>query len=122
MSSSPYQRRQCAQRRSELAAKAHHLRHHPTFTEHLLWSALRGSKLGVAFRRQVVISRFIADFVCCSRRLVVEVDGGAHAARGQLDAQRDAALGRAGYRVLRVPASLVASDLPAAVALVRAAL
>jgi very-short-patch-repair endonuclease len=122
MSSSPYQLRNSTKRRSELGAKAHHLRHHPTFTEHLLWSALRGSQLGVAFRRQVVIASFIADFVCPSRRLVVEVDGGVHAARALLDAQRDAALERAGYRVLRVPAALVVSNLPVAVALVRAAL
>ena len=122
MSSSFYQRRQSAQRRGELGAKAHHLRHNPTFTAQRLWAALRGSQLGVAFRRQVVVSRFIADFVCPSRRLVIEVDGGVHAARGQLDAQRDAALERAGYRVLRVPAALVVSNLPVAVALVRAAL
>jgi very-short-patch-repair endonuclease len=53
-----------------VSAKAHHLRHNPTFTEQLLWGELRSRRLGVAFRRQVVITRFIADFVCPSRRLV----------------------------------------------------
>ena len=77
---------------------------------------------GPPFRRQVVIGRFIADFVCSQARLVVEVDGEVHAQRQHLDAHRDAVLQRAGYRVLRLPAALVTTNLPAAVALVRAAL
>jgi very-short-patch-repair endonuclease len=32
--------------------------------------------VGVERRRQVVIGRFIADFVAPSARLIVEVDGG----------------------------------------------
>jgi primosomal protein N' (replication factor Y) len=46
------------------------------------------------------IPPFIADFACVSARLVVEVDGGQHG--GAADAARDAALARAGWRVLRV--------------------
>ena len=122
MSSSVYQPRQSAKRRSELTAKAHHLRHNPTFTEQRLWAELGGSRLGVAFRRQVVIGRFIADIVCPARHLVVEVDGGVHTDRARLDSLRDEHLRRVGYRVLRIPAELVRSNLPAAVALVRAAL
>ena len=120
--SPPHHRRQSTQRQHELAAKAHLLRHNPTFTEQLLWSELRGSQLGVPFRRQVVIGRFIADFVCPCRRLVIEVDGGVHLDRARLDVLRDAHLRRAGYRVVHIPAALVTTHLPAAVALVRAAL
>ncbi|HWO12625.1 MAG TPA: DUF559 domain-containing protein [Polyangiaceae bacterium] len=120
--SSPFQRRQSARRRHEFTAKAHHLRHNPTFTEQLLWAGLRGSRLGVAFRRQVVIGRYIADFVCPSRRLVVEVDGGVHTARARLDALRDEHLRRSGYRVVHIPADLLGSNPTLAVALVRAAL
>ena len=109
-------------RRRELEAKAHHLRHHPTVSEQRLWSALRGSRLGLPFRRQVPISRYIADFVCRKARLVVEVDGGVHLQRAHLDAQRDSILQRAGYRVLRIPAALVTSNLEAAVERIRAAL
>jgi len=109
-------------RQRELEAKAHHLRHHPTVSEQRLWSALRGSRLGLPFRRQVPISRYIADFVCPQARLVVEVDGGVHLQRAHLDAHRDSILERAGYRVLRIPAALVTSYLEAAVALIRAAL
>jgi very-short-patch-repair endonuclease len=106
-------------RQGELEAKAHELRHTPTLSEQRLWSALRASRLGVPFRRQVPISRYIADFVCTKARLVVEVDGGVHLRRAQLDARRDRILQRAGYRVLRIPAALVTSNLEAAVALIR---
>lgn len=60
-------------------------------TETILWQALSGSKLGVAFRRQVPIGRYIADFLAPACRLVVEVDGGYHAtpARLRADARRD---------------------------------
>jgi very-short-patch-repair endonuclease len=48
--------------------------------ERRLWRELAGGKLGVAFRRQVVLgNRYIADFVASAVRLVVEVDGGLHA-------------------------------------------
>ena len=120
--SSAYQRRQVAKRELEIEAKAHRLRHYPTLSEERLWTALRSRRLGVAFRRQVVIGLFIADFACAEARLVVEVDGGVHRDRARLDAHRDERLGRAGYRVVRLPAELVTSNLPAAVALVRAAL
>ena len=119
---SPYHHRQSAQRQRELAAKAHHLRHNPTFTEQLLWAALAGSRLGVPFRRQVVIGRYIADFVCPSRRLVIEVDGGVHADRARHDTLRDEHLRRAGYRIVRIPSELLRSNPTLAVALVRAAL
>lgn len=105
-----------------LHARAAGMRAQPTASEAALWEALRGSKLGVGFRRQVPIGRFIADFCAPSARLVVEVDGGAHVGRAQADARRDRALTRLGYTTVRVPAELVVDNLPAAVALICAAL
>jgi very-short-patch-repair endonuclease len=93
-----------------------------TPSEERLWLELRGGRLGVWFRRQVPLGRFIGDFVAASARLVVEVDGGYHARRRALDARRDRALGRLGYRVLRLEAQLVEQRLEEAVARVRAAL
>ncbi len=121
-SSSSRRPRHVVTRERELEAKAHELRHTPTVSEQRLWSALRASRLGFSFRRQVPISRYIADFVCTQARLVVEVDGGVHLQRAQLDAHRDSILQRAGYRVLRIPAALVTRNLEAAVALIREAL
>jgi len=93
-------------------------------TETILWQALSGSKLGVAFRRQVPIGRYIADFLAPACRLVVEVDGGYHAtpARLRADARRDRYLAKLGYRVLRLPAAIVQHQLGQAVALVAQAL
>jgi len=90
---------------------------------HLLWSALRAQRLGVQFRRQQGIGQHIVDFLARKASLVVEVDGDVlHAHQALADARRDERLRRAGYRVLRIPASLVEKDLAAAVALVTAAL
>jgi very-short-patch-repair endonuclease len=98
------------------------LRDSLTPSEALLWSALRGRRLGVTFRRQVLIGRYIVDFVAPAARLVVEIDGSFHDGRGRTDARRDGALVSAGYRVLRLEAQLVLTALPLAVARVRAVL
>lgn len=107
---------------SLLASRAQAMRLAPTTTEALLWQALRGSRLGVAFRRQVPIGRYIVDFCAPSVRLVVEVDGGYHGARTAADARRDRDLVRLGYRVLRLPAEQVEYRMGEAIAAVQAAL
>jgi len=69
-----------------------------------------------------VAGLFIADFLAPSIKLIVEVDDAIHERKQLPDARRDRKLQRAGFRIVRVSAELVLSDLPAAVALVRAAL
>ena len=92
-------------------------------TEELLCGRIRGRRLGVVFRRQVrVLGRFTADLCAPPQRVVIAVDGDYHAVRARSDARRDAALERAGYRVVRLEASLIASDISGALALIRAAL
>ena len=120
--SSRHQQRLVRHRQLELEAHAFRMRHHPTLSEQRLWLELRGSRLGTAFRRQLVIGRFIVDLAAPSARLVIEVDGGVHFARTHLDAHRDDLLRRAGWRVLHIPAALVTANVPAATALIRAAL
>ena len=93
-----------------------------TDTEGLIWQHIRGCRLGVWFRRQVPLGRFIVDFLAPSARLVVEVDGGYHATRAVADRRRDEQLLRLGYRTLRIEAALVCRNLPAALDLIRAAL
>jgi very-short-patch-repair endonuclease len=83
----------------------------PTTSEHVLWQAIRGQRLGVAFRRQAVVGPYIVDFLAARVRLIVEVDGGYHLTRRQADARRDRWLVGAGYRVLRVDASAVLANL-----------
>jgi len=113
------QNRQQPKFQAELAGRAQFKRHNLTDTEGALWRHLSGKKLGVAFRRQAVVGRFIVDFVAPSIRLVVEVDGGYHAERVAADARRNRVLERLGYRVLRVEAELVRVNLAHVVERVR---
>jgi very-short-patch-repair endonuclease len=86
--------------------RARILRKSMSDAERKLWLALRASQLdGARFRRQHPIGRYIADFVCLERRLIVEVDGGQHTEDDRIvrDARRDRWLDGEGYRVLRVP-------------------
>jgi very-short-patch-repair endonuclease len=98
------------------------MRQAPTWSEAALWRLISGRKLGVAFRRQVPLGRYIADFVAPSHRLVVEVDGPRHKSRSRADARRDRVLRRLGYRVLRLEAQLVVQQPELALARIRAAL
>jgi very-short-patch-repair endonuclease len=109
-------------RQALLVTRAGEMRAAPSLPEQLLWAALTNRKLGVSFRRQVPLAGYICDFVCASRRLVVEVDGAHHARRRGADARRDECLGRLGYRVLRLEAQLVLRQFGAAVELVKLAL
>ena len=90
-----------------LAERAHGMRRAPTESEAALWRELSGGKLGVAFRRQVPIDRFIVDFLAPQVALVVEVDGSCHAGHKAADARRQCKLERLGFRVLRLEAELV---------------
>jgi len=105
-----------------VTARARAMRAALTPSEQRLWLVIRGGVLGVWFRRQVPLGRFIGDFVAASARLIVEVDGGYHARRRAADARRERALQRLGYRVLRLDAELVNQQLSEAVAQICAAL
>ncbi len=85
-----------------------------------MWQLIRGRRLGVSFRRQVPIRRYIADILAPARRHIVAVDGGYHQQRRGADAHRD--LTSLGDRVLRLPAALVTSQPSQALALIVVAL
>src|SRR5262245_27703885 len=94
--------------------RARALRKTMSDAERKLWHALHvGQVDGARFRRQHPIGRYVADFVCLERRLVVEVDGGQHTEDDQIahDARRDHWLEAEGYRVLRVPTVDVYSNI-----------
>ena len=85
----------------ELQSRARQMRNYPTEPEKRLWRRLSNGQMeGFKFRRQQVIGRFIADFVCVPVKLVVEVDGDTHEETS--DCARDTALGEMGYRVVHV--------------------
>jgi very-short-patch-repair endonuclease len=105
-----------------VAGRAQFMRHNSTDTEQMLWRCLAGKQLGVAFKRQVVVGRFVVDFLAPAARVIVEVDGGYHSQRVAADARRDRELQRLGYRVLRLEAELVRHDLAEVVARIKLAL
>ena len=81
---------------------ARRLRRRQTDAERRVWARLRDKRLlGVKFVRQVPIGPYVVDFCCRERKLIVELDGGQHAARAVYDAGRTAFLQAQGYLVLR---------------------
>ena len=87
---------------STQAARARGLRRSSTDAEQRLWSVLRARRSTThKFRRQEPIGRYIVDFVCYERRLIIEVDGAHHYERPEDDAARTAWLRGEGYEVLR---------------------
>jgi methionine--tRNA ligase/methionine--tRNA ligase beta chain len=79
-------------------------RSNPTEAEDLLWKVVKGRKLdSFKFRRQHIIGTYIADFVCLSQKLIVEVDGLIHEIpENKLsDTKRTAELNKFGFEVLR---------------------
>ena len=84
-----------------LQLRAREMRLNPTDAEHRLWSMLRDRRMLVfKFRRQFVIERYIVDFICFERRLIIEADGSQHA-ESEYDQRRDAFLRAQGFSVLR---------------------
>jgi len=84
-----------------LHERAAEMRRNPTEPEKRLWRHLSNSQLdGHKFRRQSVVGRFIADFLCPQKALIVEVDGDTH--DEAKDRLRDDLLAQRGFRVIRV--------------------
>ncbi len=84
-----------------LTPVARKLRRNKTEAEALLWSRLRNRQLENAkFRFQVPFDDYVADFVCHSASLIIELDGSQHA-DSVTDQNRDAVMEIAGYRVIR---------------------
>jgi very-short-patch-repair endonuclease len=79
------------------------MRSAPTEAERKLWWHLRHRfpTPETHFRRQVRIGRYIADFVCHTKRIVVEVDGSQHGLRSGADEERTKIIEAHGYQVLR---------------------
>jgi len=81
---------------------AKNLRKKLTDTERLLWTRLRARQLeGLKFRRQEPIGKYIVDFVCYEKGIVIEADGGQHSSEKGKDATRDKWLKKEGFKVLR---------------------
>jgi leucyl-tRNA synthetase len=110
-----------ARRDQRLKGFAIEMRKDPTLAELRLWRELRGRRLGVRFRRQEPIGRFIVDFVCLKKNLVVEVDGDSHEDLAR-DAKRDHYLKGRGFLVLHIDNDEVLSHIDETITLIQQAL
>lgn len=83
---------------------ARQLRRFQTEAEAFLWRQLRGRAFKeLKFRRQFALGKYIVDFVCLEKRLIIELDGGQHneEAQRQYDRVRDEWLRSQGFHILR---------------------
>jgi very-short-patch-repair endonuclease len=89
---------------NKLIALAKSLRRRTTDSEQLLWLRLRAKHFaGLKFRRQQPIGKYIVDFACFEKKIIIELDGGQHALlkEAQNDTKRDQWFEAQGYKVLR---------------------
>ncbi|HKJ41971.1 MAG TPA: endonuclease domain-containing protein, partial [Sunxiuqinia sp.] len=85
-----------------------------TESEEKLWGMLKSRKvLGLRFRPQHPIDIFIADFYCHPLKLVIEVDGGIHNSKDQIedDIGREAELNEWGIKVIRFSNEEIENDI-----------
>ena len=94
--------RERGRRLGKLRSYAKQMRSQPTEAEHRLWQLLRAKRFsGFKFRQQVPLDFYVADFVCFSARLIVELDGSQHA-DSERDLRRDTYLQSQGFHILRI--------------------
>ena len=96
----------------ELLDNAKTLRSHQTEAEQRLWYHLRAHRfMGLKFKRQKPIGRYILDFICIEHHLVIELDGGQHIDQVEYDQARTLWLESQGFIVLRFWNNEVMHDL-----------
>jgi very-short-patch-repair endonuclease len=80
------------------------LRSQATLTEVRLWECIRKKQiLGVRFRRQFSIGRYIVDFYSPQLKLAIEIDGKSHdtQSKQEYDAIREKEIKALGINILR---------------------
>ena len=98
---------------------AYRLRQRETEAEQVLWERLRRKQvLGLKFRRQHPVSKYVLDFYCHRARLGLEIDGEYHDTTAQqlYDKLRTEALEALEIKVIRFANKGVLEDTDAVVA------
>jgi cyclase len=96
---------------SYIFRRAAWLRNNMTPAEKLLWEQLRKKQLGVRFKAQHPMGRYIADFYCHQAKLVVEIDGPIHNYQKGEDKHRADDIKKDGITVLRFRNEEVIEDM-----------
>lgn len=84
--------------------KSRQLRKNMTSQERKLWSIIRERRFfGCRFRRQFPIGSYIVDFVCREKKIIIEIDGGQHNEKQNIeyDNKRTEFLKSEGFQVIR---------------------
>ena len=81
---------------------------HQTEAERLTGTILHA--LTIPARRQVVIGRYIVDYLLLQQSAILEIDGPIHAGQAEYDARRDRWLSSYGWRVIRIPSDQVSHE------------
>lgn len=70
----------------EIFSNAKDLRNNITEAERLLWEQLKSNKFhNLKFRRQHPILNYVVDFYCHKLKLIIEIDGGYHENKEQIE-------------------------------------
>ena len=79
--------------------------------EKYFWkAALSRKQMGVSFKRQRPIDRFIVDFFSQEIGLIIEVDGSSHMNKGDYDRYREDKLIFLGYEIIRFSEGEILND------------
>jgi very-short-patch-repair endonuclease len=110
--------------RQKQKSQRQELRGNMPLPEKILWAQIRNQQLGVKFRRQHGIGRYIADFYCAELKLVIELDGDSHYQDGgqEYDQIRDEFMRALGLTVLRFTNRDVMNNLSGVLAVICARL
>ncbi len=77
------------------------IREKATETEKLLWLSLKSKALDYKIKHQYKIGDYIVDFVCLSRKLIIEVENTTDASQLEANAERKKVLNENGFKVIR---------------------
>ncbi|WP_199316134.1 endonuclease domain-containing protein [Tolypothrix sp. FACHB-123] len=95
-----------------LLERARELRKQQTPAEKILWECLRNRRLlNKKFRRQHNIDRYIVDFYCHEKLLIIEVDGSIHASQQTEDYIRENWLLSHQFTVIRFSNEQIFNDI-----------
>lgn len=88
-------------------------RKNATLAEQIAWDVLREKFKGQKLLRQHIIGDYIVDLLFLKHNLVIEIDGGYHCERQQMedDAVRTRFLESKGYRVIRFTNEVILNEI-----------
>ena len=83
---------------------ARNLRKNSTIQERRLWNLLKNRQFyNLKFKRQQPIGEYIVDFICKEAKIIIEIDGGQHNTKDNVQSDKEwtTYLNGLGYRVIR---------------------